>query len=181
MWLFVPQRSDLVNAGRPLPIDNVSQLPRVSNEINLQFPLLINLELGRRIQNASALALVRIVQIEFASRQVVGSRSAAPINLTEAEEAISDKANLPSSWRWNHPDVTAVIPQSARDLDVTRRFHLAERVDQPLILAFLECLHKHLLVCLSRVIINVQRDVNMLSHLGACAHGTGVNRLWLVS
>src|ERR1700694_1550186 len=148
-------RSDLVNAGRPLPIDNVSQLPRISNEINLQFPLLINLELGRRIQNASALALVGIVQVEFARRQVVGSRSAVPINLTEAEEAISDKANLPSSWGRNHPDVTAVIPQSARDLDVTSRFHLAERVDQPLILALLERIDQNLLVCLGRVIINV--------------------------
>jgi hypothetical protein len=59
---------DLVNAGRPLPIENVSQLPGVSHEINLQFPLLIDLEFGRRIQNARALALVRIVQVEFAGR-----------------------------------------------------------------------------------------------------------------
>jgi hypothetical protein len=64
----VRQWPDLVNAGRSPPIDNVSQLPGVSNEINLQFPLAIDHELGRRIQNAGALTFVRIVQVEFASR-----------------------------------------------------------------------------------------------------------------
>src|SRR6266446_6493188 len=151
----MPQAPHLVNAGRSLPIDNVNQVPRVPNEIHLQLPLLIDHELGCRIQDARAFALVRVVQVEFASRQVVGGRSGVPVHLTESQEAVSDKANLPPSWGWNHADVTAVIPQSARDLDVTRRFHLAERVDQPLILAFLECLYERLLVCGSREIINV--------------------------
>src|ERR1700675_4426107 len=129
--------ADLVNGGRSLPIDDVNQLPRIPNEIHLQLPLLIDLELGGRVQHARALAFVRVVQIEFASRQVVGRRSGVPINLTESEQAVSNEANLPPSGCLDHPDVTAVIPQSARDLDVARRFHLAKRVDQPLVLPFL--------------------------------------------
>src|SRR5216684_3041961 len=177
----MPQAPHLVNAGRSLPIDNVNQVPRVPNEIHLQLPLLVDHELGCRVQDARALALVGVVQVELASRQVVGGRSGVPVHLTESEEAVSDKANLPSSWAWNHSDVTAVIPQSARDLNVPRGFHLAERVDQPLILAFLECLYQYLLVCRSRVIINVQRDADLRSHLSACAHGSSVNGLGLVS
>jgi hypothetical protein len=34
------QRRHLINAGRSLPIENVNQLPRVPNQIYLQFPLL---------------------------------------------------------------------------------------------------------------------------------------------
>src|SRR5216683_185258 len=151
----MPRADHLVNAGRSLPIDNANQVPRVPNEIHLQLSLLIDDELGCRVQDARALALVRVVHIEFAGRQVISGRSGVPVHLTESEESVSDKANLPSSQGWNHLDVTAVIPQSARDLDVTRRFHLAERVDQSLILALLERLDQNLLVCLGRVIIDV--------------------------
>src|SRR6266446_3239581 len=175
------QAPRLVDAGRSLPIDNVNQVPRVPNKIHLQVAVLIDHELGCRVQDARALAFVRVVQIKFSSRQIVGGRSGVPVHLTESEEAVSDKANLPSSWGWNHSDVTAVIPQSARDLNVPRGFHLAERVDQPLILAFLECLYQYLLVCRSRVIINVQRDADLRSHLSASAHGASINRLRLVS
>src|SRR6202795_4953181 len=93
---------------------------------------------------------------------------------------IGDEANLSPSWGWNHPDVTTVIPESACNRDVARRFHLAECVDQALILAFLECLHQHLSVRPSRVIINVQREAEFRSELCACAHGSSLNRFWLV-
>jgi hypothetical protein len=63
-----PDLANLVNARRPLPIENVRQSPRVSNEINLQFTLLVNFELGSGIQNACALVLVLIIYVEFASR-----------------------------------------------------------------------------------------------------------------
>ena len=53
----------LINSGRSLPIENVNQLPRVPNEIYLQLPLLIDLELGCRVEHARALALVRVIQI----------------------------------------------------------------------------------------------------------------------
>src|ERR1700675_863107 len=170
-----------VNAGRPLPIENINQVIGIPNEIHLQLSLLIDHEFGCRVQLARALALVRIIQVEFASRQVVVAGSRVPVHLTEPEGPVSDEANLPSSWGWNHLNVTAVIPQSARDLDVTRRFHLAQRVDQPFIPALLERLDQDLLVCLRRVIVNVQRDTELRSHLGACAHGSSINGLGLIT
>src|ERR1700730_19218316 len=121
------QPRHLINAGRSLPIENVNQLPRIPNEIHLQLPLLIDHELCFRVKDARTLALVRIIQVEFTGGQVVSGRSGVPVNFTESEEAVSDKLNLPTSWGRNHPDVTAVISQSARDLDVARSFHLAER------------------------------------------------------
>ena len=57
------QRRHLINAGRSPPIENVNQLPRVSNEVYLQLPLLIDFELGCGVEHARALALVRVVQI----------------------------------------------------------------------------------------------------------------------
>ena|ERR1700680_298933 len=108
------QEAHLVNARRSLPIDNVNQVPRVPNEIHLQVAVLIDHELGCRVQDARALAPVRVVQVEFAGRQVGGGRSGVPVHLTESEEAVGDKANLPSSRGWNHSDVTAVVPQSTR-------------------------------------------------------------------
>src|SRR6202795_3949024 len=176
----MPRAKHLVNAGCSLPIENVNQVKRVPNEVYLQLSLLIDDELGCRVQDARALALVRVVQVELASRQVISGRSSVPVHLTEFEETVSDKTNLPSSWSWNHLNVTAVISQSACDLDVASRFHLAERVEQPLIPAFLECLHQYLLVGGSRVVIDVQRDAELRSHLSACAHGSSINGLGLV-
>ena len=57
------QSRQLINAGCSFPIENVNQLPRVPNEIYLQLPLLIDLELGCGVEHARALALVRVVQI----------------------------------------------------------------------------------------------------------------------
>src|SRR6267154_959285 len=89
---------DLVNAGRPLPIENIDQVIGVPNEIHLQLPLFVDHELSCRVQHALALALIGVVQVEFASRQVVGGRSGIPVHLTEPQEPVSDKADLPSSW-----------------------------------------------------------------------------------
>src|SRR5438445_5540315 len=90
------QAPRLVDAGRSLPIDNVNQVPRVPNNVPLQVAVLIDHELGCRVQDARALAFVRVVQVKFSSRQIVGGRSGVPVHLTESEEAVGDKANLPS-------------------------------------------------------------------------------------
>ena len=39
----------LVNAGRPLPIENVNHVPRISNEVHLQLSLFIDDELRCRV------------------------------------------------------------------------------------------------------------------------------------
>ncbi len=64
----------LVDAGRSLPIDNINQLPRIPNKIHMQLSLLIKDELGFRVEGARALGLIRIIYVEFASRQIVGGR-----------------------------------------------------------------------------------------------------------
>src|SRR5260370_16785240 len=171
----MPRAKHLVNAGCSLRIENVNQVKRVPNEIYLQFSLLIDDELGCRVQDSRALALVPVVQVELASRQVISGRPGVPVDLTEFEETVSDKTNLPSSWSWNHLNVTAVISQSACDLDVTSRFHLAECVEQPLILTFLECLHQYLLFSRSREVIAIHLNSDLTSHLIPCPHLTPTN------
>jgi hypothetical protein len=56
-----------VNTGRSLPIENVNQLPSVPDKIHLQLSLLINRQLGCRVQDTRALALIDVVHTEFAS------------------------------------------------------------------------------------------------------------------
>jgi hypothetical protein len=51
----------LVNSGRSLPIENVNQVPRVPDKIHLQLSLLINRQLGCRVQYTRALALVGVI------------------------------------------------------------------------------------------------------------------------
>jgi hypothetical protein len=64
-----------VGAGRSLPIDNGNQFPGVTNEIPFQLTLLIDHQLGFRVQKARALGFILVVQVQFANRQVVGGRS----------------------------------------------------------------------------------------------------------
>src|SRR5229473_957073 len=71
--------------------------------------------------------------------------------------------------------------EGARDRDVAHRFHLGQRVEQPLILAVLECLGQNLVICLRGVLINGQRYREFLSHLRLCASGSSVNGFWLRS
>jgi hypothetical protein len=58
----------LVDAGCSLPIDNVNQLPRIPDEIPLQLPVLIDHELSFRVQEARALTLIGVIQVEFSNR-----------------------------------------------------------------------------------------------------------------
>src|ERR1700674_4622470 len=135
-----------VDAGSSLPIDNANELPGEPHKIVLQLPLLIDRELGFRVEGARALGFILVVNVEFTDRQIVGSRSAITVDLAESEKAVCDKANPPPSGGWGLLDVTDVVAESARDCDVSHCFHLGQRVEQPLILAVLECLGKNLFV-----------------------------------
>jgi hypothetical protein len=128
--------AESVDARRSLPIENVNEFPWESNEIHLQLSLLIHRDLGCRVKDAGALSLIRIVQVEFASRQVVGGRSSVPINFAEPEETVRNKANFSTSWGWNQPDVTDVITEGARDCDVTHPFILDSALNSPWSLPF---------------------------------------------
>src|SRR5260370_7025722 len=99
----------LVNAGCSLPIENVNQVKRVPNEIYLQLSLLIDDELGCRVQDSRALALVPVVQVELASRQVISGRPGVPVHLTAFEDTLSHKPNLPSICTCTPLNVTPLI------------------------------------------------------------------------
>ena len=59
-----------VDAGRSCPIENVNQIPRVLVQIPLQLALRVEDELGRWIEDACALALILVVEVEYAGRQI---------------------------------------------------------------------------------------------------------------
>jgi len=63
---------ELIDAGSALPVDDVDQFPRILIELELNLALFIHGELASGIENASALALVCIVDIEFPSGEVEG-------------------------------------------------------------------------------------------------------------
>src|ERR1700674_4288922 len=113
-----------VDAGSSLPIDNANELPGEPHKIVLQLPLLIDRELGFRVEGAHALGFILVVNVEFTGRQIVGSRSAITVDLSESENAVGDKANLSPSRGWDLLDVTDVIAEGARDRDMAHCFHL---------------------------------------------------------
>src|ERR1700735_5771572 len=136
----------LVDAWRSFPIDNVKQLPGAPHEIPLQLPLLIDHDFGFRVQEARTLTFIHVIQVEFPNRQVVRARSGVPVNLTEPEEAIGDKANLPSGRGWSHLNVPDVIANGPGNGDMADRFHLGQSVAQPLIFAVLKRVDQNLFV-----------------------------------
>src|SRR5215472_2095331 len=62
----------LVHAGRALPVEHVDQLPRILVEFELHLSLIVERQLRQRKQDAGALALVLIVEVKFACREVEG-------------------------------------------------------------------------------------------------------------
>src|SRR5664279_2300103 len=52
--------------SRALPVDEVAQPPRILVQLDLQLAVLVDRKLAGWIQDASALALVLIIQVEFA-------------------------------------------------------------------------------------------------------------------
>src|ERR1700674_2778593 len=171
----MPKLPRSVDPGSSLPIDNVNQLPGKPNEVVLQLPLLIDRQLGFRVEGARAFRLILVINVELTDRQIVGSRSAIVEDLAESEKAVGNKANLPPSGGWDLLDVADVIAEGARDCDVSHCLHLGERVEQPLILAVPERLVQDLFVCLTGEFINGQRHREFLSHLRVSASGSGFN------
>jgi hypothetical protein len=56
------------------PNDDVGELPGVHSQIPLWLTILVNGELGRRIEDAPALTFVLIVDLYFTHRQIEGLR-----------------------------------------------------------------------------------------------------------
>src|SRR5664279_2429340 len=78
---------------RALPVDEVAQAPGILVQLNLQFAVFVDGELAGGIQNASALALVLVIQLKFAGGQVETLRLRVRIGFTEGDLAIGDETN----------------------------------------------------------------------------------------
>ena len=84
----------LLRGAGLVPIDDVDQLPVILSELKLELALFVDDQLGSRVENARALLLVRIVQVEFAGGQVVGSRGGVLVSLGELDRRFVAKRIL---------------------------------------------------------------------------------------
>src|SRR5579862_2000829 len=75
-----------------VPVDNVGELPGILVELKLKLAILVDDQLRSWVENARALVLVRIVQVEFASGQVVGDGSGVTISFTESNQPVRGEA-----------------------------------------------------------------------------------------
>jgi len=101
--------SALVLAGRPLPINQIHELPGILSELDFQLSFLIERELGFWIQKARAFALIFVIYVEFTGSQVKGLGLGIKECFTESNLAIGDKPNPSPSGGWNQSDETQVI------------------------------------------------------------------------
>ena len=130
-----------VDAGSAFPIDDVNEFPGILIELELNLSLFVHGELTSGIKNASALVLVRVVEIEFAGGQVEGLGLGVGVDFTKAQQAIGDETNVASSGSRNHANKTNVIAESASDRTVADGLHLGEGSDETIVLSlFKGCL-----------------------------------------
>jgi hypothetical protein len=94
-----PERSQtlLFRLSSLVPVDDIDKLPGIFVELEFDLPLFVNDQLSRGIQKANALVFVRVVDLDFASGQVVCSRLGIVIRLTESELAVGDEADFATS------------------------------------------------------------------------------------
>ena len=86
--------SSLVHARTASPIDNVSEPPWVLIQIPLQFTLLIDNQLSRRIQDARTFALVLVVDFNYARGKVERLRLGIKECFAESDLAVGDEDNF---------------------------------------------------------------------------------------
>ena len=77
-----------------LPVDDIAEPPRVLVQIELQIAVFVDQQLGGRIQDAGALALVLVIEIYLASRQVKALGLRIRVGLTEGDLAVGDELML---------------------------------------------------------------------------------------
>jgi hypothetical protein len=56
----------LLESADLIPVDNVDEFPRILVELELKLPFFVNDQLGRWVENATALILVGIVNLDLA-------------------------------------------------------------------------------------------------------------------
>src|ERR1700741_4240676 len=127
-----------------VPIDNIREPPRILVELELELPFFVYDQLGRRVEESTALVFVGIVNFDLTGRQVVRFGLCIVISFTESDHAVGDKANLSARWRWDDPDETEVVANRAGDRNTADGLHLRKRIYQALILSLLEGINENL-------------------------------------
>src|SRR5258708_3609044 len=86
-----PLQPFLLEGASLVPIDNVGELPSILIKLELELPLFVNDQLGRRVENSAALILVGIVNFDLARGQIVCSGLGVVISFTESDHAVGNK------------------------------------------------------------------------------------------
>jgi len=126
-------------------------------------------ELALRIENAAALFLVGIVDIELAGIKVEGVRLRVRVDFAHAELVVSDPADLASGGSGDHANIAGVVAESTGDEAVANGLHLGACVDQATVLAFFKGRDEELVIIGCREVIDFNTDTDDLAELGACA------------
>jgi mechanosensitive ion channel-like protein len=164
-------RDTLINASSAFPIDDVNQFPLILRKLKLKLSLFVDSKLALWIENAAALFLVGIVDIELAGGKVEGLRLRVRIDFAHAELAVSDPADLASGGSGDHADITDVVAESTGDGAVANGLPFGECVDQATVLAFFKGGDEELVIIGCREVVDFNTDTDDLAELGACAHG----------
>src|SRR4029077_617223 len=162
-----------VDAGSAFPVDDIDQFPGILIELELNLALFVQGQLASGIENAGALALVGVVDVEFTGGEVKGLRLCVGVDFAEAKQAIGNPADFTAGGSRDHADEGDVVTQSAGDGAVADGFHFGEGVDEAIVLALFEGLDEDLALLRRGEVINLNTDANDFAELGAGAHGAG--------
>src|ERR1019366_3427809 len=152
---------------RALPVDDIAQSPRVLVQIELQFSVFVDNDLSCRIQSASALALVLVVQLNLAGGKVKAHRLRLRVGFAEGDLAVRDELDRAAGCGWDHTDEAHVVAQRSGNLDAAHCLHLLQGVGQSLVLSLLEGINEDLAIFRRRELVDDERDPYVASHLGA--------------
>src|ERR1039457_1839520 len=118
----------LIFACRSLPINNAPKSPWVLIEIELQFPILVDDQLSRRIQDSGTLALVLSVQVQLPCSQIETLRPTICPCFPEGDWPAGNKSNLSSGGCFNEPNEAQIVSQCTGDLYAAHRFHFEKGI-----------------------------------------------------
>src|SRR5271166_1827591 len=113
----------LVFALRSLPIDDVPKSPGILIEIEGQLPIITDAQLGRGVQDARALALVLVVDVDLARSQVKRLGLGIIIGFPKPDLTVGYETDLASGWGWDQSDKADVVPECTGNADMAHRFH----------------------------------------------------------
>src|SRR5208337_3753381 len=155
------------------------ELPGISVELELELPVFVDDQLGRRVEDTGGLILVGIVYVELSGSQVVRDGLRVVINFTEPEQAVGDEANLATCWSGNQANVTEVVANGSGDCNTADGLHLGQGIHQSLVLAFFEGFDENCSIVVCGKLGDGHLHVDNLTQLRAGTHRRCVNYLYI--